>query len=486
MNKTLLAVSIQVCLVGSVYAADAASTPNTDASNPDTAVPLVISSDATPPALNNTDATTQTPVAEAQTPVAEAQTPVAEPDPNATNTASSTAEATAATATVAAANTNAVAETPVATPTAPEVQPVATAAATPEAQPTTTTQSTPSLVTQPTTSMTPSSGSAASALQKKEGDASQETNLQEVFTSNERQYSLIKQGEISTYYDLDYTYYRDSRLDLAVQDGNIFQARVEEDASHTYTNTISLQYGLKDNVTLSASVPFVAKTDNLKDTSTAGLGDISLGARWEPFPLQAGRLPLILFGNLSTKTGDSPYEINPSKDLSTGKGYYSVGAGASTRKYIDPVVLFGSLSANYGFKQSDLNQIRGDVNRAIVEFDPGISGGFAFGFAYSFNYDVSLTMSYQQSFNLASQFKYSSGESFKPADQTSSTFSIALGVRTSPDTIVNGTLGIGLTEDAPDVSLGLSFPLDIMGIKKKDKKKKTDELARGATQNASR
>jgi hypothetical protein len=89
------------------------------------------------------------------------------------------------------------------------------------------------------------------------------------------------------------------------------------------------------------------------------LGDISFGARWEPFPLKAGRLPLILFGNISTKTGDSPYEINPTKDLSTGKGYYSAGIGASTRKYIDPVVLFASVSANYGFKETGLNQIRG-------------------------------------------------------------------------------------------------------------------------------
>ncbi len=55
---------------------------------------------------------------------------------------------------------------------------------------------------------------AANALQKKEGDATQETNLQEVFTSNERQYSLIKKGVISSYYDLDYTYYRDTRIDL--------------------------------------------------------------------------------------------------------------------------------------------------------------------------------------------------------------------------------------------------------------------------------
>ena len=314
-------------------------------------------------------------------------------------------------------------------------------------------------------------GSAASALQQKEGDASKEKNLQEVFNSNERQYSLIKKGEISSYYDLDYTYYRDTRLDLGINDGMVNQLRIEEDANHTVTNTFTFQYGVLDNLTFTASVPFVAKSDAVKDTTAAGLGDLSVGARWEPFPLKADRLPLILFGNLSSKTGDSPYEINQTKDLSTGKGYYSVGVGASTRKYIDPVVLFASVSANYGLKETGLNQVRG-TNRIIEEFDPGISGGFAFGFAYSFNYDVSLTMSYQQSFNTNAEFTFRNTatkerDSFSPADQSSSTLAFALGVRVSPETIVNGTVGIGLTEDAPDVSLGLSFPLDILGFGKK-------------------
>ncbi|ENX17780.1 hypothetical protein F895_00928 [Acinetobacter sp. CIP 64.2] len=314
---------------------------------------------------------------------------------------------------------------------------------------------------------------AANALQKKESDATQETNLQEVFTSNERQYSLIKKGVFSSYYDLDYTYYRDSRLDLAMNDSNssLSRLRVEEDANHTLTNTFTVQYGLLDNVTLSASLPFVAKKDLLKDQTTAGLGDINFGARWEPFPLKQGRLPLVLFGSLSTKTGDSPYDVGMD-ELSTGKGYYSVGAGASTRKYIDPVVLFASVSTSYGFKESGLNQQRGaNINtgspRILESFDPGLSGGFSFGFAYSFNYDVSLTMSYQQSFNTGAKFYFSEGESYKSADQSSAMLSFALGVRVSPETIVNGTVGIGLTEDAPDVSLGLSFPVDIIGFGKK-------------------
>ena len=309
------------------------------------------------------------------------------------------------------------------------------------------------------------STNASQALQQQEGDTTQAGNLEEVFTSNERQYSLIKKGEISSYYDIDYTYYRDTQLDMEMAQGQLYQLRVQENATHSLTNTFTFQYGLKDNLTLTASLPLVAKSDLLKDTSTAGLGDINLGARWEPFPLKAGRLPLILFGNISTKTGESPYEINAATDLAAGKGYYSVGIGASTRKYIDPVVLFASVSANYGFKESGLNQIRG--RRIIEEFDPGISGGFAFGFAYSFNYDVSMTMSYQQSFNTGTEFSYNTGESYSAADQTSSTFAISLGVRVSPETIVNGTLGLGLTEDAPDVSLGLSFPLDILGFGKK-------------------
>lgn len=322
----------------------------------------------------------------------------------------------------------------------------------------------------PTPSMVPSGkDSASTALQQKSDDATAKTNLEEVFTKVETQYSLSKQGSYSATYDVDYTYYRDSRLDLALSDDSstLTRLRVEEDAQHTLTNTFTFQYGLLDNLTLTASLPLVAKSDNLKDETTAGLGDVAFGARWEPFPLKQGRLPLILFGSLSTKTGDSPYEINPTTGLSTGKGYYAIGGGASTRKFIDPVVLFASVSASYGLKESDINQNRG--SRILQEFQPGISGGFSFGFAYSFNYDVSLTMSYQQSFNTGSEFTFFNNangkiETSKPADQTSASMAFSLGVRVTPKTIVNGSVGFGLTEDAPDVSLGLSFPLDFLGF----------------------
>lgn len=334
----------------------------------------------------------------------------------------------------------------------------ATAPASPEAtSPATPAATTPSMVVPP-------AAAAADALKQQATDASASKNLTEVFTAAERSYSLSKTGSYSLVYDLSYTYYRDSRLDLALDDGSstLTRLRIEEDAQHTVSNTFSVQYGLLNNLTLTASLPFIAKSDLLKDTTTVGLGDIAFGARWEPFPLERGKLPLILNGSLSTKTGDSPYEINPNRDLSTGKGYYSIGGGASTRKFIDPIVLFGSGSLSYGFEESDLNQRRG--SRILDDFAPGISGGISLGFAYSLNYDVSLTMSYQQSFATGSEFTFTSGETSSPADQTSSSLGISLGVRVSPKTIVNTSIGFGLTEDAPDVSLGVSFPLDFLGI----------------------
>jgi hypothetical protein len=316
--------------------------------------------------------------------------------------------------------------------------------------------STPSMVT-------PDSG-ASDALKQKEGDASSKTNLEQVFSRSEKQYSLSKRGSYSGTWDIDYTYYRDTQLDLALADSSsvLNRLRVQDDAQHTLTNSFTLQYGVLDNLTLTGTLPLVAKSDSLKNTSTAGLGDVALGARWEPFPLKEGRLPLILFGSFSSKTGDSPYEVNPVTGLSTGKGYYSVSGGASTRKYVDPVVLFASASAGYGFNVNGLNQARG--SRVLTGFEPGITGGFSFGFAYAFNYDVSLTMSYQQSMQTNTKFKFSDGTVSEPGTLTTASMAFSLGMRVNPKTIVNTTVGFGLTPEAPDVSLGVSVPLDFLGF----------------------
>ena len=325
----------------------------------------------------------------------------------------------------------------------------------------------PASVQQPTPSMVPteaSASTASSALKQKATDTTVEKNLDQTFKASERQYSLSKEGSYSLIYDFGYSYYANTALDLALDSSSstINRLRVENNAQHAITNTFTFQYGLLNNVTLTAGLPFVAKVNPPNDTSTVGLGDVNVGARWQPFPSGTTPLPITLFGSVTAPTGDSPYKINPQTDLSTGSGYYSFGGGVSTSKFIDPIVLFGTLSGNYGLNVGGLNQAIG--NRVLKSFTPGYTTGIGFGFAYSLNYDVSLTISYQQSFTFGSEYKFTNGDVSRSSVASAATLNSSLGIRVSPKTIVNVSLGFGLTPDSPNVLLGLSLPLDFLGI----------------------
>ena len=316
------------------------------------------------------------------------------------------------------------------------------------------------------TPATSASASAENALKQQSTDSSSEKSLEEVFKASEKTYSLVKKGKFSMNYDVSYSFYRDSRIDIALSESNsnITRFRIQEDAQHSFTNTIDVSYGLRDNLTFNTSLPLVYKMDTLGGKEAVGLGDISFGLRWQPIPLKRGLPTTTLFSSLSTATGDSPYEINSSNDLSTGKGYYSLSAGASMSKITDPLVIYGSASFTMGNNLGGLNQARSGAS--LTSVSPGQTLGMSFGFAYSLNYDVSLSASYSQSISTNSRFSFANGTHVEPQTQVSSVLNYTLSLRTSPKRIVNLSLGIGLSEDTPDVNLGFSMPLEFLGLAK--------------------
>lgn len=305
---------------------------------------------------------------------------------------------------------------------------------------------------------------ARESLTQKADDATTEKNLQEVFQASEKTYSLLKAGKVGFLYAVDYSYFHDSRIDIAISDSSsqLTRFRIQEDSQHTVNNVLELSYGVWDNLTFTSSLPLVAKIDPQSSLKTTGLGDISFGARWQPVPLKRGLPTSTLFASLSTATGDSPYEINTSKDLSTGKGYYSLSAGASISKVADPIVLFASGSYALNTHISGLNQNRG--GRTLLTVEPGDTIGVSMGMAYALNYDVSVTASYQQSFSFSSTYDFKEGGAVvSTAPQTSAVLNFSLGLRTSASRIVNISFGYGLTPDTPNVTLGFSMPIDFLG-----------------------
>lgn len=303
---------------------------------------------------------------------------------------------------------------------------------------------------------------ARDALTKKEDDADSAKALEEVFQAAEKSYTLLKKGERTLTYGFDYSLLRDTQIQTVRTGQNVYSVIGQSEAQHTFTNSFTFDYGVWDNLTFSMRVPFLAKYDTERDLSTYSLGDISASFRWQPWSSVRGRPVTTLFATLGLPTGDSPYDVSLDNGLATGSGYYSLGVGANLSYVIDPVVLFGSLGYTYNLPIRDADQIRG--GRLLEEVDPGSSLSLSMGFAYALSYDVSLATSFQMAHNLAPKFKFSD-VTLEGNEQTSAVMNFSLGLRTAPNTIVNVNAGFGMTEDSPDVLLGISMPLDIKGLK---------------------
>ncbi len=304
---------------------------------------------------------------------------------------------------------------------------------------------------------------AREALSRQEGDEDSSRQLEEVFQAAEKNYSLQKKGTHSLNYSFDYSYTGDQRLDLAISNGSVRNLDVVPSATHNFTNSFSYDYGLLDNLTVGTRVPLIVKYDTEDELSVYDFGDISFTGRWQPFAYVPGKVSTTFFGTLSSKTGVSPYEIDIKEQLSTGSGYYSVGGGLSMSKVLDPVVVFGSVSGTYNIKEDGLEQVRG--GRLLSEVEPGFGFSGSAGFAYSLSYDISLSVSAQVSYSDETVLTFSNGDQAAAQDQMTGFLSMSLGTRVSDMTIVNTSLGIGLTEDAPDFSLGVSLPINFSGLK---------------------
>lgn len=310
---------------------------------------------------------------------------------------------------------------------------------------------------------------ARDALAQNEEDSTQEKSLEEVFEATENSYSLMKAGETSLGYNMSYSYAADQRINVDVQDGSVRAFDVSPSSVHSLSNNFSFDYGYKNNLTIGVTIPLTVRYDSVDTLSGSGLGDVSVSARWQPYAYIPGELTKTYTGSFKTKTGDSPFRTVSGKRLSTGSGYYSFAGGLSISKVVDPVMLFGSGSVTYALPETDVNQ---PSNGALLtEVKPGLSFSFSGGFAYSLSYDVSLSTSFQGSYTDKAKYKFrNSGGTFTEAKSNASMsgiFNMSLGIRVSPKTITNVGVGFGLTDDAPDVILSLSMPIDVNGLKAK-------------------
>jgi hypothetical protein len=278
----------------------------------------------------------------------------------------------------------------------------------------------------------------------------------EVLSAAGRRYMLKKRRTLEVEYNFRYSYYSTDRMMFEPLD-------IEHEKEHILDNTIVVEYAFRDNLTFTGGLPFIYKYEKVgasdsKDVSD--VGDIFFGLRWQPFKSGGGWPTTILYANISTDTGQSPYDINIDNELSTGSGFWSFTGGASFSKAVDPVVAFGSLSFSYNSDVTSLHNKLG--GRVLKKVEPGNDIGFSMGIGYALSYDVSLTLKFMQNYRLETEYHYKDGLRAKNSAYMTSVFDIGAGWRINPKTTMYIDVGIGLTNDDPDFYLSFRLPFDFL------------------------
>ena len=299
------------------------------------------------------------------------------------------------------------------------------------------------------------------ALAKKEGDADSATLLKDTLTAIDKQYSLIRKGKSQLNYEMNYAYIGQEKINTDLSSGTATLFSIENNNSHTITNTLSFDYGLRNNLTASVSAPLISRYSDTAGYSGVShtLGDLGLGTRWQPFSAQRDEPSLTLTSFLRLATGTSPFKVDVRKGLATGAGLNTLNLGANLTKIVDPVALFGSFNLGYGMTAKHLSQELSGV--VLKQVKPGASVGFGIGFAYALSYKVTTSFSFQESISAGSTLSFDNGKSAKTNTQSAGVLSIGAGYRISPKTTINVSVGAGLTAAAPNMSITVGLPLAI-------------------------
>ncbi|MDA8403075.1 MAG: hypothetical protein M0Z56_02585, partial [Desulfobacteraceae bacterium] len=273
-------------------------------------------------------------------------------------------------------------------------------------------------------------------------------------------YSLSREGTLEATYGFTYAYNETDILE------NITNPAVDHSSNHNLTNALTFKYAIFDNFSIDSTIPFVYKSDQRStsnERNATDIGDLSFGTIWQPNK-SGGDKPTIMYnGSIVLPTGTSPYKIDVDHALSTGSGFYSVSAGVSASKSLDPVFVFGSGSIYYPIAASHLSQRRTGptTSETILEkVAPGQTIGLAIGLAYALSYTVSLNASLSYSYSTAYKYTWNSGAKSSSGASTAAVFNLGTGWRLSPEKTVSTSLGIGLTNSASKFTFSFSIPFD--------------------------
>ncbi|MGM0782531.1 MAG: transporter [Pseudomonadota bacterium] len=268
--------------------------------------------------------------------------------------------------------------------------------------------------------------------------------------------------------------------------GNI---SVDDVESHTTTFDLSTRYGVTDRLELELMIPYVYRSthyetigaggatgSSVEETvSEGGLGDISAGLYYRLLPETESRPDIVWNFSVRAPTGKHPYDIGritvdldgtenltvPS-ELPTGNGVWGVSTGFSLLKTIDPAIIFANIGYTHNIEES-FDDISSDDDKVPGKVNLGDSVRFGFGTAFALNerFSLSMSLSYQHAFE--TEITQDGGPSENIIGSSANSASVNFGATygLTDSTSIVTSVGVGLTDDAPDFTLDFRIPFQI-------------------------
>ncbi|MBO9718047.1 MAG: transporter [Pseudoxanthomonas sp.] len=271
--------------------------------------------------------------------------------------------------------------------------------------------------------------------------------------------------------------------------GNIAIENVESD---TVNYNFAARWGVTPKLTLNLDAPYLwrktvyqkggaggaAAAIAQEETSGSGLGDITVSGNYLMLPENTGRPELVLNVGVTAPTGREPYGIPwrvlerddddfirfaVPEEQPTGNGAWQASVGVSAVKTSDPAILYGNIGYTYSFESSfdDIDNNPDTVNPGDVKL--GDSFYFGAGVAFAFNERTSFSMSLSNRLSARARMRYD-GQPWNKvigSDANSALFNLGVTYALNANTTMVGLLGIGMTPDAPDFTLGFRLPYSL-------------------------
>ena len=319
------------------------------------------------------------------------------------------------------------------------------------------------------------------------GDSRPE-RVQQVAQIFEQPGVLTPAGQFSFETGLQYSYSSSNRVSLVgytiIPAITIGLIDVREVRRNSTVANFTGRWGVTNRMELEAKIPYVYRSDDqltrplnigagrddLFNSTGQGIGDVEATARYQFNETSVDKPVYVGSLRFKSRTGKDPFEVvtettqapelitnRMETELPTGSGFYTIQPGLTVLYPTDPAVFFGGINYQFNLSRSGvtMNTTQGPVY--LGEVDAGDVFGFNFGMGLALNEKSSFSLGYDGA--SVGKTKMNGQNAINSSRIQLGTLMLGYSQRLTPSTSLGLTVGVGVTRDTPDVTLGLRVPI---------------------------